>query len=770
MKFYKANFNMQLPAGKPGWKLLSFVIICVLSLLITQAFSWVNQNLTRSPLTAIDLAIDDLALQIRTLTYQDKRVSPNDFVIIDIDDFSISQLGRVQLWPRKFDAQVIRNISSGKPRVILLDALYTETDALPEAYVGLLTERGFEQANSIVAAMSTDVYLTEAIREAGNVILGMFDTSADFLEGDSFNAELATQLLPRIYGSRQFSGGYYQRSVPVLPATDFAHNAKAMGLLKVNPDPDGTVRLYTLLQQSPFLDGETTASQVRLLPSFILPAALSYLGLTDADVEAQHGLIRLGNVMRIPVNQRAEFSLNWLGSGEGFRYISFYNVWSGQVPLSFFEDKIVFVGSSAAGLEDLKNTPVNQVMPGVEVHATALYNLLNESWLVRLDDSHQLWLKGLLVFFCSALFLLIPQWQALIAVLILISLQFFGYVLLIVPELKVLFPLSGVVILTISSFTLSLVYRNATEGREKRQLKLAFSSYVSPQIVEELIETGRDPQLGGSEREISAFFSDIESFSRISEKLNAPQLVELMNEYLDAMTSIITEERGTLDKYIGDAIVAFFGAPITVEDHALRSCVSACRIMEAETALREKWTETKADWPQEIFRLKSRVGINSGLAVTGNMGSSKRFNYTMMGDTVNLAARCESAAKQYGIQAIVTESTRDQALKAGADCSFRKLDRVTVVGRTKAVELYELVGFRDKLSDQQQRCIAAYENGFEAYLKQEWTTATAYFTEALSLETNTAHNPSAVMISRCEALRVQPPDDGWNGVFNLKSK
>lgn len=762
--------NIRLPSGKPGWKLLSFVVICVMSLLITQAFSWVNRNLTRSPLTAIDLAIDDLALTIRTLTFQEKRISPRDFVIIDIDDFSISQLGRVQLWPRMYDAQVIRNISAGAPRVILIDALYTEADTLSSAYVQLLDERGFPQASEIVSALSTDHILADAIEEAGNVILGMFDKSTDFTYDEQAYAQLAYTLLPQISGERRVARGYYQRSVPVLPASAFAGKASAMGLLKVNPDPDGTVRSYTLLQQSPFLSLEASGEEVRLIPSFILPAALGFLGLNDEDVRIRPGYIELGQDIRIPVNPRAEFSINWLGSGETFRYISFYNVWSGQVPVEFFQDKIVFMGSSAAGLEDLKNTPVNQVMPGVEVHATALYNLLNESWLKRIDQAGLFWLLSGLVLMCTALFLFIPQWQALIAVLVLIVLQFFGYVLIIVPEFKILLPLSTIVTLTISSFTLTLVYRNATEGREKRKLKLAFSSYVSPQIVEELIETGRDPQLGGSENEISAFFSDIESFSRISEKLSAPQLVELMNEYLDAMTSIITEERGTLDKYIGDAIVAFFGAPLKVEDHALRSCIAACRMMQAEAQLRRKWRETKAGWPPEIFNIRTRIGINSGLAVTGNMGSSKRFNYTMMGDTVNLAARCESAAKQYGISTLVSESTRNEAVRAGSDCIFRRLDRVTVVGRSTAVEFYELCGLSDHISAAQSDCITAYELGFRAYLQQRWDEAEKHFSRALPLETNSAYNPSRVMLSRCAQLKQQPPGSDWNGVFNLQSK
>lgn len=765
-----SGVNFRLPTGKPGWKLLSFVMICILSLFITQAFSWVNHNLTRSPLTAIDLAVDDLALQIRTFTGQDKRVSTRDFVIIDIDDYSISQLGRVQLWPRMYDAQVIRNISAGTPKVMLIDALYTEADTLPGAYVQLLTDRGFGQAADIVSAMSTDHILAEAIQQAGNVILGMFDKSADFTDDEREYALRAEQLLPRISGNRRSAFGYYQRSVPVLPSLAFAENARAMGLLKVNPDPDGTVRSYTLLQQSPFLTSESTSDHIRLIPSFILPAALNFLGLNDEDVRTSNTGIYLGPDIRIPVNPRAEFSINWLGSGEDFRYISFYNVWSGQVPKEFFNDKIVFIGSSAAGLEDLKNTPVNQVMPGVEVHATALYNLLNESWLRRIDDTGLMWLLAGFVLFSTALFLFLPQWQALIAVFLLIVLQFFGYVLMIVPELKILLPLSTVVTLTISSFTLSLVYRNATEGREKRQLKLAFSSYVSPQIVDELIETGRDPQLGGSENEISAFFSDIEAFSRISEKLSAPQLVELMNEYLDAMTSIITEERGTLDKYIGDAIVAFFGAPLKVDDHALRSCIAACRMMQAESDLRLKWQETKQGWPPEILKLRTRIGINSGMAVTGNMGSSKRFNYTMMGDTVNLAARCESAAKQYGISALVSESTRDAAIKAGEDCVFRRLDRVTVVGRSTAVELYELAGLRAKVTKQQLSCIEAYEKGFEAYLQQSWETAVSCFEQALELEKSPELNPSALMLRRCAQLQKEPPGSDWDGVFNLKSK
>lgn len=751
------------------------VLAGIVALVVSLGIMWFNNQLARPPLTAIDRTIDDIALQIRQLTHQDNFLSTRDLVIIDIDDISIAELGRVQLWPRQYDAEVIGHISSGEPKIIILDALYTEADSLPGAYMNLLEEKGFSQASQIIGAMSTDHIMASSIEKAGNVIMGMFDREM-ISNQDETEAAALEELLPPVFSSAQVSRYYYQRASPVLPIADFAQNALGIGLLKLHADADGTLRRYTLFQRS----GKFTANDAdstRLLPSFIIPAIAHLLELSYDEIAIQSGRVQLGPDKSIPVNRRSEFLLNWLGQSENFRKISFSNILNKSVPAAFFKDKIVFLGSSAAGLEDLKSTPVNRVMPGVEVHATALFNVLNNSWLESTALHTVLLILSFTALVLSFLFTLVAQLKALLIGLGILALQFFGYILVIVPEFTITFPISLLLLLTINTFISASILKNSTEEKEKRKLKRAFSSYVAPEIVEELIASGQDPKLGGSESNISAFFSDIQSFSKISEKLEPAQVVILMNEYLEAMTDIINDERGTLDKYIGDAIVAFFGAPVPFEAHAYRACLASQYMLTAERELIKKWRSDKKDWPEDIFALRTRIGISSGVAITGNMGSVRRFNYTMMGDTVNLAARCESGAKQYGAYTVVTKQTRRQAEAFGNECLFRNLDTVLVAGRDTPVELSEILCLQSDATAETRECVELYEQGLQHYYQRNWAKATEFFTKSALIELRQPSaypgiitNPSLTMLDRVAKLSQTQAGHKFNGVFKLSQK
>ena len=250
-----------------------------------------------------------------------------------------------------------------------------------------------------------------------------------------------------------------------------------------------------------------------------------------------------------------------------------------------------------------------------------------------------------------------------------------------------------------------------------------------------------------------------------------------MNEYLTAMTDIIQEESGTLDKYIGDAIVAMFGAPIDLADHANRACVSAVRIQERQAELCRKWAQEETRWPDAISHMHTRVGLNSGIATVGNMGSRTRFSYTMMGDTVNLAARCESGASTFGIYTMVTGETRDAARKHGTDCVFRHLDRIVVKGRTRPVTVYELLGLEDHMSTRTLECLDLYARAVDRYLKQNWDDAISLLKRSVPLEANqpsesarVTTNPSLVFLDRCRQLKLEPPGDRWEGVFVMQTK
>jgi len=258
----------------------------------------------------------------------------------------------------------------------------------------------------------------------------------------------------------------------------------------------------------------------------------------------------------------------------------------------------------------------------------------------------------------------------------------------------------------------------------------------------------------------------------------ASQLVELMNEYLTACTDIVQEEKGTLDKYIGDAVVAIFGAPLPVPDHAYRACLATQRVQARIEELRQKWRSEGTKWPAVVHVLRARLGLNTGSAIIGNMGSRTRFSYTMMGDNVNLAARMESGAKSLGVYTMVTEATKLECEKHGGDhVVFRYLDRIVVKGRSQPVPVFEIVGLKETVKPPTRECLGLYSQGIERYLAQDWDGALALFARSAALEPNQPSkaqaietNPSLIMTVRCQHMKEHPPGPKWDGVYVMKEK
>jgi adenylate cyclase len=316
------------------------------------------------------------------------------------------------------------------------------------------------------------------------------------------------------------------------------------------------------------------------------------------------------------------------------------------------------------------------------------------------------------------------------------------------------------------------------EQKAKQEIKGMFGSYVSPDVVEKLINAGEPPHLGGIETEITAYFSDIQSFSSFSEKMPPNRLVELMNEYLTACTDIVQAEGGTLDKYIGDAVVAMFGAPAVQVDHAYHACLTTLRVQQCLEELRAKWKGEGDKWPEIVWRMRSRVGLNTGRCIVGNMGSRTRFNYTMMGDDVNLAARMESGAKSWGVYTMCTEATKSACLVHGGDrIIFRPLGRIVVKGRAKVTEIHEVVGLKENTPDKTRECIGLFEQGLARFYACDWDGAMTLFARSALLEPNQpgsdssiSSNPSLVYLKIVEQYRRIPPAPDWDGVYVMSEK
>jgi adenylate cyclase len=297
------------------------------------------------------------------------------------------------------------------------------------------------------------------------------------------------------------------------------------------------------------------------------------------------------------------------------------------------------------------------------------------------------------------------------------------------------------------------------EENQKRFIKSAFSYYLSPTVIDEIIKDPDSLELGGEDREITIFFSDIKAFSTLSEKLTPQELVKRLNEYLTEMSDIILKYNGTVDKYIGDAIMAFYGAPLLMPDHAAKGCLAAIEMKKRLRELQEKWRKEGAE---PIF---ARMGIHSGKATVGNMGSRTRMDYTVMGDAVNLASRLEGANKSFDTSVMISGFTYEAAREK---IEARQLGKIRVVGKSQSVPIYELLGMKGSLPDYMYEMLEKYNAGRAAFVKRDWKQAISMFRQAIKVLPD--DGPSRIYVEKCEEYMKTPPPRGWDGVFQLKSK
>ena len=326
-------------------------------------------------------------------------------------------------------------------------------------------------------------------------------------------------------------------------------------------------------------------------------------------------------------------------------------------------------------------------------------------------------------------------------------------------------PVAGLVL----TFSSNIIFKYLNEQQDKKFLRETFGTYIAPKVLDKMYEEKQAPTLGGVQGHHTAFFSDIQNFSTFSEVLEPNKMVSLMNEYLTVMSKVIFENEGTLDKYIGDAIVAFYGAPAPVENHEIKSCYTALQMQDALEELRIKWKK-EGGWPDIVYSMQHRIGLNCGKMVTGNMGSEMRMNYTMMGDTVNLAARLESSAKQYGVYNFVGENIYE---KTKREFVFRFLDFVKVKGKNIPVKVYELVNSKNNIDNKTLKLVQLFEKGLDKYYKKKWEDALTLFQKSEEMEekfTSRNTNPSLIYIERCKIFIEDPPDKNWDGVWTMTSK
>ncbi len=485
---------------------------------------------------------------------------------------------------------------------------------------------------------------------------------------------------------------------------------------------------------------------------------------TDADIVLHtdvDGIKRLQLGKRtIPTDHLGRMALGFYKTNNTIPVYSAADVLQGKHN-SQLNDKLVFIGITELGIADLRPTPVHNSFPGVLAHATAASNILNNTFSFQ-DRSTILFnvvallvLPAVLIFFMTRSNSLI---RSSVVFAVLISLFTAVYYWLLAQQgwlVSIVYPVFSLLI----TFIAYQIWSNLVSQQQTRFLQKAFASYVSPSVVKQIIKNPDTLSLQGKEQQISLIFTDIRDFTTISEQLPATQMVSMLNQYMDRMTRIIMHHNGTLDKYIGDAIMAIYNAPVALENHAVQAALSAIKMKQSLAELNKTFSA------QNNLELDIGIGIHTGPAVVGNMGSELRFDYTAIGDSVNLAARLENATKYYGVTIIISHDTYEQIKHK---CTCRELDRLQVKGKNNWTTVYELIGLNTDKSIAIENKINLYSEVLSHYYNGNLHQAIDKLEQFLTqFETD---GPALKLLQRCKNLISNPPDNNWNGVYSADNK
>jgi adenylate cyclase len=706
--------------------------------------------------------VENLTLDLRTksrVSWQPAMADPQQLVVC-IDEESLAAY-KAWPWPRRVHGLFLALVGQTRPSVISWDILFTEPS---EDDSRLIFGLKATEANVIFGAMAGE-----------NAVVG--EKEADGLLPDD-PAVKAARLMPleNVTGDRK---NLLTKPRILLPAGELAQLAKS-ALVDTPPGPDGVRRRVPLM----------IAIGENVYATLSLQSLMEHWKVQPDEISVRIGeSITINNAYArrtIPIDDTGAILLNYRYATEGFHTVGYSNLASSlnkkfvkkeEVTVPETTGRILMVGQVAAGLTDVGPSPFSALTPMVLVHSNVIDNVLRE------DYAHEvkwwpIWLGAVVLGAGGLRFFTQRKLVAQASFALGVPIIYVGLATLLWVSgshwLHLVWPLLG-----FSSLQVFMIARRLiAEQRAKEHIKGMFGTYVSPALVNRMVASGESPQLGGHEDEITAYFSDIQGFSGFSEKLEPAQLVELMNEYLTACTDIVQEEGGTLDKYIGDAVVVMFGAPLPLPDHAFRACVASQRVQKNLRELRVKWESEGSKWPEIVWRMQSRIGLNSGKCIIGNMGSRSRFNYTMMGDNVNLAARMESGAKAWGVYTMCSEATKVACERHGGDrVVFRSLGKVIVMGRSRPVPFYEIVGLKEDVSTQTHECLAIFAEGMTKYYAQDWVGALACFAQSELLEPNVpgksagvSSNPSLVFRDKVRYFQEFPPAANWDGVHVAKEK
>ncbi|ALG69532.2 CHASE2 domain-containing protein [Beggiatoa leptomitoformis] len=686
----------------------------------------------------------------------------NDIVIVDIDEKSLSQIGRWP-WKRNVVAKLMNQLfDTYKINLLGLDIVFAEPDESSGLHImEQLAETQFKDQptfkttlDSLKPNLDYDQLFADSLNFR-RIILGYsFDyrgnTHAGVLPTPVFN-KAATEKAQQEYGVGLIEANGYVANLPI-----FQDNVVSAGHFNVIPDGDGIVRRVPMLNA---YNGELYESLSLAMARVILSEPFVEFGTVEASGYHSVEYLRLGS-LKIPVDNYLRALVPYQGEPGLFTYVSAVDVLNGNIAPDILKNKIVLLGTTAQGLLDLRPTPVAGVYPGVEIHATLLSGLLGERIMQNPVYATAMEIM-LLLSIGVVMIIILPIFSPLLAMggTIIVILFMFWLNVRIWEELRLIFPLASTSLLMLSLFLFNMSYGYLVETRRKKQLANRFGEYVPKELVDEM---SKDPSLNLSmeseNREMTVLFSDVRGFTTISEGLSPKELSTLMNAYLSPMTEIIHEYRGTIDKYMGDAIMAFWGAPLHDAQHATHAIEAGLKMLKRLDEIQASFQAR--GWPP----IKIGVGLSTGIMSVGNMGSSFRMAYTVLGDAVNLGSRLEGITKQYGVSFVVSENT----CKAAPDYLYRELDYVRVKGKDKPVGIFEPLCLRSEALQQVLLELALYEQALKQYRQQQWTLAQQAFTRLY--EQYPERKLYKVYLERIDYFQQNPPTEAWDGVYTFTTK
>jgi len=712
-------------------------------------------------LDRLELSLLDARFRLRGTVASADRV-----VIVAIDEKSIDELGRWP-WRRSLMAGLLDRLTQADVAAVGLDIVFSEPEITPETEMlfdlrrSVASRKGgdrgmLELLDHALMNAETDRLLAGAIARSGKTVLGYFFRTE---RGQDVDETLLQESVARVRKSRVSVARLPpEGTAPILTCSGVEANlapfqavGRGLGFFSTLRDRDGVIRRAPLVA---LCGGELHVSLSLALLEAVEGQRAMVLGNREGIRE-----IRLGDTV-FPTDEGGRVLVNFRGPPGTFKHYSASDVLAGRLPREALEGKIALIGATEIGIGDIQTTPFGVSFPGVEVHATVLDNLLSGTVLRRHDglvfiELAAVLLLGLLVTLAGSRLRSAADVAAVAALLFVLALGTSAYA----------FVANGIwVNLTYPALTVIAVYmavavtHSITIEARARLIRQQFATYVPPGVVNEMVEHPESFRLGGERRDLSILFSDVRNFTTLAEEIAPEDVARLLNEYLTPMTEIVFETRGTLDKYIGDAIVAFWGAPLPVEDHPQRACEAAIAMQEGLDYLRSN----RPDLPG-VERLRIGIGLHSGPAVVGNMGSELRFDYSVTGDGVNLCSRLEGLTKFYGVGILASA----ELVSRTSGISVRELDQVRVKGKRESVRILEVLS-REGSGTLGPGAIEAYAKGLKAYREARWDDAEKALQEVLALRGG-RDTASLLLLQRIRLLKQETPE-GWDGTWVFEEK